>query len=134
MGRITGVVAQIIDAKQVVLSVGEKEGVTPGMHFVIYEEGPAITHPETGEELERLELVKAEVEAIHVQERITLAASVQRLETEEPQVLSWRMAHESIDFARRKAEGRSELPVDRQQMSGRQSVHPIAVGDKIRQV
>ena len=75
MAQVKGKIAKIIDESTVILNVGAKDGVTSGMRFVIYEEGEEVQDPDTGDSLGAWEVVKGEVAAKHVQERIN-----QRLE------------------------------------------------------
>ncbi len=70
---INGKVARTLDSLSVVLNVGLEDGVTEAMEFVIYEEGPDITDPDTGENLGKLELVKGRVAVTSVQEKFCVA-------------------------------------------------------------
>lgn len=58
----------------VAINLGTANNVKKGMKFVIYEEGPMIKDIE-GNDLERLEIPKANVEVTHVQEKVSLAES-----------------------------------------------------------
>lgn len=129
---ISGKIAQILDPTQVVLNVGSQQGVVPGMEFVIFEEGQEVVDPSSGESLGRLELVKGRVVAVHVQDRMTLAATPPREKpAEAPSVLSARLAEVSREDAR---ERREELYVQRSQLAGAPARKPVQVGDNVRSV
>ncbi len=66
-------VAETLDRFTVVLNVGLADGVERHMEFVIYEEGPEITDPESGESLGALELVKGRVTVTDVQKQVSVA-------------------------------------------------------------
>lgn len=129
---ITGKVAQILDASQLVLNVGAEHGVTPGLRFVVYEEGNEVKDPETGQTLGSLELVKGVVEALHVQDRITLAVTPKTDRPVPASVLSARLAETTR--ADSSEERRTELYVNRSQIVGSPKRKPIQVGDLVRSV
>jgi len=72
---LTGYVLKILSPSKVLINLGKEQGVKKGMRFVIYEEGDMITDPKTGKGIEKLELVKGEIEVIHVQQKISIAES-----------------------------------------------------------
>lgn len=129
---IRGLVARILDESTIVLNVGRVHGVESGMGFVVYIEEEDVPDPSTGESLGRLELVKAFVEAVHVQEKMTLASPPQDDDTahEKPQVLSAVLAQ--TDSAAQRS--RTRLSVRRTDISGVRSAGPITVGDMVRSV
>lgn len=51
-------VARVIDAFQVVINKGEKDGVRLGESFLVYGVGPEVQDPVTGEILGPIELVR----------------------------------------------------------------------------
>ena len=131
---IKGTVAKIIDETSLVISIGEKSGVTQGMRFVVYEEGQDIRDPESGESLGKLEVVKAEVQAVHVQENMTLLKS---LPTEQPQgatVLSARLQEGGAGIRNSAESSRQKLYVRQGDISGVSKVSPISVGDLVRSI
>lgn len=69
---IEGKVAEILDKYTLVANIGEEDNVEEGMKFEVYEEGPMITDPETGEELGKPETVKIRVVADEVMENMSL--------------------------------------------------------------
>lgn len=78
--RIQGKVAEIIDEYTVVINRGYKHGVEEGMQFVIYELCKEIKDPDTGEVLGQWERIKAKVEVINVQEKISMTKIPDRLQ------------------------------------------------------
>jgi len=72
---LKGRVAKILAPHKIVINIGRNDGVQTGMKFVVYEEGEMINDPETGEPLEKLELVKGTVEVTHLQDKISIAES-----------------------------------------------------------
>lgn len=73
---IRGSVAEILDKTTLVANIGAEDGVKEGMEFEIFEDGPMITDPETGEELGRPETVKTMVVADDVKEAMTLMSTL----------------------------------------------------------
>lgn len=127
---IHGRVARILDEYSIVLNVGLKQGVKPGMKFVIYIEGDDIADPVTLEPLGKLEVVKATVEAAHVQETMTVASALtEEIRPESTTILSARLAEESGGVGSPK---RQKLSVRGSDISGIRSAGPIAVGDHAR--
>lgn len=74
---IEGKVAKIIDDTDIVVNVGEEDGVERDMEFIVYEIGDVIEDPDTGEALGNVEHVKARVEPKHIQEEITVMTSAE---------------------------------------------------------
>jgi len=73
--RYFGKVVKIADMYTVVANRGSSSGVKEGNKFIIVGIGDIIVDPDTGEELERLEIVRGKVVAIHVQEKISTLKS-----------------------------------------------------------
>ena len=71
-------VARILSPTQVILAAGSEHGVEEGMEFVIYDLGPPVFDPQTGESLGELELVKGRVRATHIQDKMTVATTLAR--------------------------------------------------------
>ncbi len=131
---ITGRVAKILNEFQLVLNVGEKQGVKKGMMFVVYEEGEEIKDPKTGESLGKLEIVKGEIEISHVQETLCLAQSKELAQTGKPTILSAKLA-EVKPYSKSKLEEQHEkLNVKQSDVSVTRATGPIAVGDLVRSV
>ena len=64
---IDGRIIRVLGPTEVVLNVGASDGVRSGMTFVIYTMGEVITDPLTGEDIQRLEIVKGRVIAREVE-------------------------------------------------------------------
>lgn len=73
--RVEGLVAAIIDTREVVLNVGSDDGVEQGMRFVILDkERVPLTDPETGAELgEGIEVPKHVVKVVRVDPEFSVA-------------------------------------------------------------
>jgi len=72
---LRGQVVKVLSPYKILINLGRINNVKKGMKFLIYEEGEMIKDPTTGEDLEKLELVKGYVEVTNVQEKISLAES-----------------------------------------------------------
>ena len=68
-------VAKVIDDYKLVINKGKDDGIKYGQRFLIYSLEEVIKDPDTGEELERLELVKGTGKTIHVQANISTIKS-----------------------------------------------------------
>jgi hypothetical protein len=73
MVGIEGKIAEIIDEYTVVINRGHEHGVEEDMRFVIYEPGEEIKDPDTDEALGNFEYLKAKIEVVNVQEKISTA-------------------------------------------------------------
>lgn len=72
--RIEGQVAQILNARELVINRGEVHGVEVGMRFaVLNSRGALIIDPETKEEIGPVELPKVLVKVVRVQTRLAVA-------------------------------------------------------------
>ena len=88
MPVLRGEVAAIIDDTRVVLNVGKDSGVRKGFRFVIYTEVPGHLYDALGTDLGPLEIPKAEVEVIDVQEKLSIAKNTSKAEREIPSVFT----------------------------------------------
>jgi hypothetical protein len=75
-GAIKGKVIRIISPQAVIVDIGTKEGIGTGMKLVIYEEGQTI-YGLDGEDLGKVEYVKATVRVVHAQEKFSIAENVE---------------------------------------------------------
>lgn len=73
--RYFGKVVSTIDRFNIVMNKGSEHGVKMGDRFLVVGLGPAITDPDTQEDLGRLEIVRGRVRISHVQEKISTAIS-----------------------------------------------------------
>jgi hypothetical protein len=72
--RIEALVAEILNQREVVLNRGLQDGVTIGMRFAILNsKGANIVDPETGEALGSVEVDKAMVKVVRVNQRLSVA-------------------------------------------------------------
>lgn len=132
---IQGRVAMILSEYQLVISVGEEHGVNRGDAFVIYEEGDQVVDPSTGDVLGRIELVKATVQAVHVQEKLCLVESPRKARIETvPDVLSARLAEVTPSAEEQLVREHEKLDVLRAEISAGPAMRPIRVGDRARKV
>lgn len=71
--KVEGRVAQILNARELVINIGSKKGVNPGMVFAVLAETPLeVRDPETKELLDVVDREKVRVKAIEVREKITI--------------------------------------------------------------
>ena len=130
MAQIKGKIAKIIDESTVIINVGQQDGVTSGMRFVIYEEGEEILDPDTGGSLGAWEVVKGEVVAKHVQERIAVAQAPPK----ETKSMNAPVSSLMAEVSKGRSEEAGRLNVSRSDLSGRPQVGPVAIGDRVRSV
>jgi hypothetical protein len=102
----------------------------------VYEEGEEMRDPTTGASLGKLELVKAEVEAVHVQERLTVLMSRLASASDQPHtVLSAVLSRTpSGTMPGSPSPQHDRFLVRRDQVSGTPSTSPITIGDYVRKV
>lgn len=130
---LRGKVAAILDEQRLVINVGMERGVSVGDRFIIFENGQDIHDPMSQQSLGRLELVKAQVEAVHVQEKMTLVMPVKKATSTEVTVLSATLARTSSSGATDIHRDRLAVKVD--QVSGLPQINSaIAIGDDARSV
>ena len=72
-------VARVVSPTELILAAGAENGVEEGMEFIVYSLSDPVTDPETGEDLGRIEIVKARLIAAHVQEQITIARTKSKI-------------------------------------------------------
>lgn len=73
---IHGKVARVLNSREVALNIGSADGVAIGLYFDIMDaKGEDITDPDTGETLGSIQRTKVRVQVIHVQEKLSLAAT-----------------------------------------------------------
>lgn len=126
---IEGAVAEILDRTTLVANVGEEDGVETGMKFQVYEEGPLIQDPETGEELGRPETVKVKVKASEVMENMTVMSTPTYTYEKDPM---------RDMFGSLGALGSTKVETKQQEMKTESSVREdrkkVRVGDSIREI
>lgn len=73
-GLIRGKIAQVLNARQIIINRGRDHGVTPGMKFAVLDLSAAdVRDPDTNEVLGSLFFEKARVEVARVEPKISLA-------------------------------------------------------------
>ncbi len=75
--RYFGKVVHISDKFSAVINAGAEQDVKVGMKFLIVGLGDLIQDPDTGEELERLEIVRGRAEVVHVQTKLSTLKSIE---------------------------------------------------------
>jgi hypothetical protein len=133
---VTGQVARILSDESVVINRGSAHGVKQGDRFVVFTDADEVTDPETGESLGRIEIVKARLVALHVQEKMTTCVAGSEVEPtpyEDPtqHTLSAEMVAVSMVGGRRKA---GKIDVDRSAASGLPRTGQVTVGDRVKSV
>jgi len=130
---LRGQIIKILDSQRIIINLGADHGIQNGDRFCAYDYGEEVTDLESGEVLGKLELIKTELEAVHVQEKITLLMPIPKPSyTSTPQVLSATLSL-TTPYGRGASE-RDMLNVRSDQITGSTHVSPISVGDWIRSV
>ncbi len=124
---VYGRVIRIFNETTILVNAGRKEGLTMGDRVVVIEKGDEVKDPESGESLGELELVKAELRATDVQERMSILKSLVKKDTSNVP-LSSRMIEDSI----RVRYSEEKMIVAAGEMSGMPSPSPVKVGDTVR--
>lgn len=125
---IYGKVLRIFDERSLLVNIGSREGLKRGDSVVVIERGGEVKDPESGESLGDLELVKARLTAVDVQEKMSV------LETERVKAaggdmpLSSRMVKDSV----KQEQDPGLMQVAAGELSGLPSIRPVAVGDTVR--
>jgi hypothetical protein len=80
--RIEGVVARILNGRELVINKGASAGVEVGAQFaVLNSQGADIKDPETGESLGSVELPKVLVKIVQVYEKMSVASTFRTFKT-----------------------------------------------------
>lgn len=134
---IRGKIIRIVDEQRIVVNVGLEHGVHPGDKFHILEIGEELRDPDSGQSLGVLELVKGVMEALHVQEKISLLMTVlnpDRVVSPSTSVLSATLAQTSSGGRPQMDPSRLSLRVRPDQVKGYNLSAPVALGDTVRSV
>lgn len=75
--RYFGKLVHISDKFSVVINAGAEKDVKVGMKFLIVGLGDLILDPDTGENLEQLEIVRGRAEVVHVQAKLSTLRSIE---------------------------------------------------------
>jgi hypothetical protein len=125
-----GKVLKLFDETSVLVNLGKTDGLKRGDKLVIVEEGEEITDLESGESLGHLELVKAELTAVDVQERMSVLKTEPGKDSAEGMPLSSRMVRDSVGGSA----GWAKMTVTSGELSGIPSTSPVKKGDIVRVV
>lgn len=130
---LRGQVAAILDDQRLLINLGMEQGVSVGDRFIIFELGNEITDPATGQVLGKMELIKTQIEAVHVQDKMTLVMPIHRDSLAHATVLSATLAQTSpgasSDFYR------DRINVKKTQIMGLNQVNSIvSIGDQVRSI
>ena len=132
---LRGTIALILDEQRLLINLGKEDGVAIGDKFIIFEDGQEVTDPATNQSLGKLELIKAQVEAVHVQEKLSLVMPIKKETTTQTNVLSAVLAKTSSTSSIAPDIYREKLDVKIDQVSGLAQINSvIAVGDKVRSI
>lgn len=123
-----GKVVKIFDETALLVNLGSNDGLKRGDLLAVVEKGDEVADPETGESLGVLELVKAELIASDVQERMSILRTVPARETAVNLPLSARMARDSVKLTKVKG----KMVVNQGDISGIAAPSPVKVGDPVR--
>ncbi len=125
-----GKVIRIFDESTLLVNIGNKEGFKVGNRVFVVEKGDEITDPDTGESLGVLEMVKAELVAADVQERISILKTALSRDVDANLPLSARMVRASVRY-----EGAlGKMSIAPGEISGLPSPSPVRVGDTVRRI
>lgn len=79
---LVGRVAQVLNARELVINIGSDAGVKPGARFAVLAEAPLeVKDPQTGQVLDTVDREKTRVEASEVRERITVCRTYRMIGT-----------------------------------------------------
>lgn len=125
-----GKVIRIFDESTLLINIGSKEGLKVGDRVFVVEKGEEIKDPDTGESLGVLEMVKAELVAADVQERISILNTAPLRQVDANLPLSARMVRDSI----RHEGAQGKMSVAPGEISGLPSPSPVRTGDTVRRI
>lgn len=97
--RYFGKVVAVNNEYQVVINRGSSHGLKEGEKFLIVGLGDVLVDPDTGESLERLEIVRGRAIAIHVQPTITTLKASDYQKNEDVREIKKVKTNSAISFA-----------------------------------
>jgi hypothetical protein len=124
---VYGKVIRIFNETTLLVNVGRRDGLTIGDRVVVLEKGEEVKDPDSGESMGELELVKAELRATDVQERMSIVKSLVKRDISNLP-LSSRMIEDSI----RIRYSEEKMSVASGEISGMPSLSPVKIGDPVR--
>ena len=123
-----GKVLRIFDDTSLLVNIGSREGLKRGNIVVVIEKGGEITDPESGESLGELELIKAELVAVDVQEKI----SILKVEPEISQQVNLPLSAQMVRDSVKPGTDKKRMEVVRGEISGLPAPSPVREGDVVR--
>ncbi|MCK4236689.1 MAG: hypothetical protein KAX38_06195 [Candidatus Krumholzibacteria bacterium] len=125
-----GKVIKIFDENSLLVNLGEKDGLKRGDRLVVIEKGGEVKDPDSNESLGEIELIKAELTAADVQEKLTILRTEPGRDSSRNLPLSARMVQDSVkaDFAQ------CRMSVAPGEMSGIPTPTPVKAGDLVRHI
>ena len=125
-----GKILRIFDETTLLVNIGVKDGVKRGDRLVVIEKMGEVKDPDSDESLGELELIKAELVATDVQEKISILKTEPGRTPSKSLPLSARMVQDSV-----RADGTQyRMSVAPGEMSGIPAPSPVKVGDIVRLV
>ena len=125
-----GRIIRVFDETSILINLGNREGVKQGDRFVVIEKAGEVTDPDSGESLGELELVKAELSAADVQERMSILKTETVQDSHAGLPLSARMVQASV----RSSTSGVRMAVTPGDLSGYPATTPVRTGDTVRRV
>jgi hypothetical protein len=95
--KLSGRVAQILNARELVIAIGADQGVERGMIFAVLAEEPLAIHdPQSNEVLDTIDREKVRVKAIEVRPKVTICSTYRSQEVVTPGILGSSFASSSL--------------------------------------
>lgn len=111
-------VVRIISPYKVVINAGLDDGLKEGSRFLIYELGEMLKDPDSGEDLEQVEIVRGTGKLVHLQNKIATIAS--NMEEKKPITITRKSTLGSMRHifgdTEQKEVNREEIPFDEPQI------------------
>ncbi len=132
---LRGNVVLILDDQKIIINRGSDHGVKVGDKFFIYQQGYEVTNPADSQSLGEIEWIKAQVEAVNVQEKMTLVMGLpKQRQSTQSNLLSYTLTQPTSGLTSQAEQDRERLNVMQNQISGSTQIRPIAIGDPVRSV
>jgi hypothetical protein len=123
-----GKVIRIFSETSLLVNLGKNDGVERGKRLAVIERAGDVKDPDTGESLGELELVKTELVAVYVQDRMSTLKTESLASDTMSVPLSTLMVRESVRSDRDQA----KMAVAPGEISGNPSLSPVRTGDVVR--
>ena len=126
--RQEGRVTAILSKYKIATNLGSQDEIQVGDRLEIYEQGPSLADPQTGEDLGALEVVKGEVRVESVQENQCVAATEETTETVSSIALLYGLSPTTT------VKRLKPLPVDETEIDDLGVTPQIYVNDRVRKI